>query len=65
MDISGVSIPVSHEVPQEPPRNAQLQNAVREPQAAEQQSNNSADSDNDAGQERSESSLGRHVDEHA
>jgi len=69
MDISGVSIPVSHEAQQEPPRNAQLLNAMREPQPAEQQSNDAPSEnsfrENTARRDDSESSLGRHVDEHA
>lgn len=64
MEISGVSIPVSHEVPQEPPRNAQLQSAVREAPPAQQQGSD-PDSDGDAGREQSETNLGRHVNEHA
>lgn len=66
MEISGVSIPVTHEAQPEPPRNAQLLNAVREPPPAEQQSDG-ADLGNSDGarQENPDSSLGRHVDEHA
>lgn len=64
MDISGVSIPVSHEIQQEPPRNAQLVSAVSEPPPAEQ-SGNDTQSESDASHRDPDSSLGRHVDERA
>ena len=73
MDISGVSIPAVPEVQQqEPPRDAQLQTAVRETaQSGSAQNNTQTDADGDrdgdsAGSSRDESSkIGRHVDAHA
>ncbi len=65
MDISGVSIPATPEVQSEPPRDAQLQAAVRETTGAEPQ-NNDTQSETNSGSGRqpdSTSSLGHHVDE--
>ena len=61
MDISGVISPALPEVQSEPPRNAQLQAAVREPSQSEPQQN---DTQSDPGSRRDEySNVGQNIDE--
>lgn len=66
MDISGVSIPAVPEVQQEPPRDAQLQTAVRETaQSGTAENNTQTDSSSTEGKRDESSNVGRHIDEHA
>ena len=67
MDISGVSIPTSPDVYQEPPRDAELESAVQEASQADPQNNASSGSDSqDTGsQSKKDEGLGRIVDERA
>lgn len=68
MDISGVQTPAVAEVQTTPPRDAQLETAVRETSQSEAQQNaTGSDSGGDRGAPpRDESStIGRHIDERA
>ena len=67
MDISGVSIPAVPEAQPEPPRDAQLQVAVRETAEAEPQHNDTQSETNSGSRNQPDpsSNLGRHVDERA
>ena len=63
MDISGVAIPAVPEVNVEPPREAQVYNAVKEAPESEPQKNDAQA--NTGGHRDPSSNLGRHIDEHA
>lgn len=67
MDISGVSIPAVPEVQSEPPRDAQLQAAVRETAETEPQQNDTQSETSSGSERRSDptSSLGHNIDEQA
>ena len=67
MDISGVNMPAVPEVVQEPPRDAQVQNAVRETAQSESQQDETRADTGAGSQERRDpdSNLGRNVDERA
>jgi mannose/fructose-specific phosphotransferase system component IIA len=65
MDISGVNMPAVPEVVQEPPRDAQVQNAIRETAESGAQNSESRTETDSGSQERRQpsSNLGHHVDE--
>jgi len=68
MDISGVATPAVPDVQPTPPRDAQLETAVRETSQSEPQQNNTQSESGGGGQPpaRDETSnVGRNVDEHA
>lgn len=69
MDISGVATPAVPDVQSTPPRDAQLETAVRETSQSEPQQNSTQSESGGGGQQpaaRDESSnVGRNVDEHA
>jgi hypothetical protein len=68
MDISGVATPAVPDVQPTPPRDAQLETAVREASQSEPQQNNtqSESGGNEQSAARDESStVGRNIDEHA
>lgn len=67
MDISGVNMPAVPEVRQEPPRDAEVQNAVPEATQSEAQGNDNRTETGGGSSERRDpdSNLGRHVDERA
>lgn len=68
MDISGVVTPALPDVQPTPPRDAQLETAVREASQSEPQQNDTQSESSGGGQTpaRDESSnVGRNVDEHA
>jgi len=67
MDISGVSIPAVPEAQSAPPRDAQLQAAVRETAETEPQQNDTQSETNSGSERRPDptSSLGHNIDERA
>lgn len=68
MDISGVATPALPDVQSTPPRDAQLETAVREASQSEPQQNDTQSESGSSGQSarRDESSnVGQNVDEHA
>ena len=68
MDISGVATPAVPDVQPAPPRDAQLETAVRETSQSEPQQNNTQSESGGSGQPQARdesSSVGRNVDEHA
>ncbi|MBL1277375.1 MAG: hypothetical protein COB30_014930 [Ectothiorhodospiraceae bacterium] len=62
MDISGVITPALPEVQAEPPRNAQLQAAVREPSQSEPQQNDTQSDANPSPRDEY-SNVGQNIDE--
>lgn len=68
MDISGVATPAVPDVQPTPPRDAQLETAVREASQSEPQQNNTQSESSDSSQTSARdetSSVGRNIDEHA
>lgn len=68
MDISGVATPAVPDVQPTPPRDAQLETAVREASQSEPQQNNTQSESGGGGQTSARdefSNVGRNVDEHA